>query len=77
MRFTLPFVKRMLQITRTVASDLCIRRQKRTTHRCPTFGFSMDLRISESAARSFHHNSRLSIKKIWHLKRNDVNLHSH
>lgn len=77
MRFILSFVKRMLQIIHTVASDLCIRRQKRITHRCPTFSFSMDLRISESAARSFHHNSRLSIKKIWHLKRNDVNLHSH
>ena len=77
MRFTLPFVKRILQITHTVASDLWIRRPKRTTHRWHIFGFSMDLRISESEARPFHHNYSLSIKKIWHLKRNDVNLHTH
>ncbi len=77
MRFTPPFVKRILQITCTVASDLWIRRPKRTTRRWHIFGFSMDLRISESEARPFHHNYSLSLKKIWHLKRNDVNLHTH
>lgn len=77
MRFTLPFVKRILQITCTVASDLWIKRPKRTTRRWHILGFSLGFRISESTARSFHHNYSLSIKKIWHLKRNDVNLHTH
>ena len=77
MRFTLPFVKRILQITCTVASNLWIKRPKRTTRRWHIFGFSLGFRISESTASSFHHNYSLSIKKIWHLKRNDVNLHTH
>lgn len=39
MRFILSFVKRILQIERTMASNRCITRQKRKTQRCPICSF--------------------------------------